>query len=152
MSTHDHEWLVSEAARPWLELAAACQGATLQLASRLRKDLTVERARLVVQQAELRRRATEKFILADRMFFTPIGLQQSTDQWIAAYKAGRLAEWVASGGELADLCCGIGGDLLAGNADEDLLIEGTTSYDSNYLRPTVISGPRTARFGVRFEF
>jgi hypothetical protein len=28
----------------------------------------------------------------------------------------------------------------------------TTSYGANYLRPTVISGPRTARFGVRFEF
>lgn len=47
------------------------------------------------------------------MFFTPLGLEQSTDQWIAAYKAGRLAESAPSVGELADLCCGIGGDFLA---------------------------------------
>ena len=28
----------------------------------------------------------------------------------------------------------------------------TVSYGGNYLRPIVISGPRTARFGARFEF
>ncbi|HEY2148454.1 MAG TPA: hypothetical protein VGH32_10985, partial [Pirellulales bacterium] len=104
---------MSEAARPWLELAMAHAGPTLQLATRLRKDLPAERARLVVQQAELRRRAAEKFARADRMFFTPLGLEQSTDQWIAAYKAGRLAESSRSDGGWADLCCGIGGDLLA---------------------------------------
>jgi hypothetical protein len=47
------------------------------------------------------------------MYFTPIGLEQSTDQWIAAYKANRFFESSGTGGELADLCCGIGGDLLA---------------------------------------
>ncbi len=91
----------------------AHQGPTLQLATRLRTALPAERARLVVQQAELRRRAAEKFTRADRMFFTPLGLEQSTDQWIAEYKAGRLAESSPSDGELADLCCGIGGDFLA---------------------------------------
>jgi len=88
-------------------------GPTLKLADRLRKDLSAERARLVVQQAELRQRAGEKFDNADRMFFTPIGLEQSTDQWIAGYKAGRIAESIPSDGKLADLCCGIGGDLMA---------------------------------------
>jgi hypothetical protein len=39
-------------------------------------------------------------------------------------------------------------NILNGNAVQSE----TTSYGSNYLRPTVISGPRTVRFGVRFEF
>ena len=34
------------------------------------------------------------------------------------------------------------------NAVQDM----TVSYGSNFLRPSLISGPRIARFGVRFEF
>ncbi|HEX5497738.1 MAG TPA: hypothetical protein VFX03_00865, partial [Thermomicrobiales bacterium] len=40
---------------------------------------------------------------------TPTGLEQATDQWIAAYKAERFSR----AGRVADLCCGIGGDLLS---------------------------------------
>ena len=43
------------------------------------------------------------------MFFTPVGGEQATDQWVAAYKASRFPAEVP----VADLCCGIGGDLLA---------------------------------------
>jgi hypothetical protein len=43
------------------------------------------------------------------MFFTDLGLQQSTDRWIAAYKAERFIERK----EALDFCCGIGGDLMA---------------------------------------
>src|SRR5690606_8796502 len=46
---------------------------------------------------------------AERMFFTRVGLEQATDERVAAYKAGRFAV----GSRIADLCCGIGGDLLA---------------------------------------
>jgi THUMP domain-like len=113
VSTNDNQWLVSEAARRWLELAAAESGPTLKLAARLRKELTAERARLVLEQTVLRRRAIEKFTLAERMFFTPLGLEQASDQWIAAYKARRFGAKMAAGAGLADLCCGIGGDLLA---------------------------------------
>jgi hypothetical protein len=34
------------------------------------------------------------------------------------------------------------------NAVQDM----TTSYGSNFLRPSLISGPRIARVGLRFEF
>ena len=34
------------------------------------------------------------------------------------------------------------------NAVQDM----TVSYGANFLRPSLISGPRIARFGVRFEF
>ena len=51
----------------------------------------------------------EKFAAAERMFFTPLGLEQATDEVVAACKAERFP----AGGPLADLCCGVGGDLLA---------------------------------------
>jgi hypothetical protein len=54
------------------------------------------------------------------MFFTRTALEQATDEWVAAHKAARLGEFLRNSqlrfGEtrlLADLCCGIGGDLLA---------------------------------------
>ncbi|MCE9556203.1 MAG: hypothetical protein K8T91_22880, partial [Planctomycetes bacterium] len=37
------------------------------------------------------------------------GLEQATDAWVAQYKATRLSKQ----GSIVDLCCGIGGDLLA---------------------------------------
>jgi len=43
------------------------------------------------------------------MFFTPQLLEQATDEHIAAYKAQRYPR----GASVADLCCGIGGDLGA---------------------------------------
>jgi len=43
------------------------------------------------------------------MFFTPWGLEQATDEAVARYKARRFP----AGRTVADLCCGIGGDLLA---------------------------------------
>ena len=43
------------------------------------------------------------------MFFTRLGLEQATDAWVARYKATRFP----AGQLLADLCCGIGGDLMA---------------------------------------
>ena len=50
-----------------------------------------------------------KFASPGRMFFTRKGLEQATDQWVAACKASRFP----AEGSLADLCCGVGGDLLA---------------------------------------
>ena len=54
----------------------------------LRRDLPAERARLLVEQVELRRRAAEKF--GDRAaadVLHPRALEQATDLWIARYKA-----------------------------------------------------------------
>ncbi len=63
-------------------------------------------------QARLRQRARAKFGPdADRMLFTPEGLEQATRTSVAAHRAARM---VASGRHrIADLCCGIGGDALA---------------------------------------
>lgn len=66
----------------------------------------------VLEQARLRSRARVKFgDFADRMLFTPAGLEQATRLRVAALHAGRFAE---SGAEVvADLGCGIGGDAMA---------------------------------------
>jgi hypothetical protein len=50
------------------------------------------------------------------MFFTRVGLEQSTDEWVANYKASRFSPPRAgssSSPNVLDLCCGIGGDLIA---------------------------------------
>jgi hypothetical protein len=66
----------------------------------------------VLEQARLRSRARAKFgDFADRMLFTPAGLEQSTRLRVAALHAGRFAE--AGIDVVADLGCGIGADALA---------------------------------------
>jgi hypothetical protein len=105
----DYHWLVSAEARKWLEIAADTSEKNLvNITLSLRKDLGTSRTHLVIAQAELRRRATVKFRHADKMFFTRQLLEQATDEQIATYKATRFLE----GTTVADLCCGIGGDLM----------------------------------------
>ncbi|MDZ4819432.1 MAG: hypothetical protein SGJ20_10715 [Planctomycetota bacterium] len=103
----DYHWLVSQAAKPWLALAAD-GGSLTQLTARLRKELSPNQVHLVLQQIELRHRARQRLALASSMFFTSVGLEQATDTVVARYKAGRFS----AGQLVADLCCGIGGDLL----------------------------------------
>jgi hypothetical protein len=104
----DVEWLLSERARVLIDEIACEKGNGLAAATALRKTLPAGRARLVIEQAQLRHKAREKFSNAQRMFFTPLGLQQATDEAIAHYKARRFGV----GGSVVDLCCGIGGDLV----------------------------------------
>lgn len=108
-SLADYRWLTSPAAERYFELAGDAALSELQRADRLRRELSAERTRLVLEQVALRGRARGKSSAAERMFFTPVALEQATDEQVASYKARRFV-----GGELAlDLCCGIGGDLLA---------------------------------------
>ncbi len=101
--------MVGSEGRRWLDEISAERDELVRLASRLRKQLPAERCRLVLEQTELRRRGRQKFSAAERMFFTPTGLEQATDEWIAAYKAARFP----ADRPLLDFCCGIGGDLVA---------------------------------------
>jgi hypothetical protein len=64
---------------------------------------------LVLTQLQLQERAVSRFRRARQMYWTNRSLQQATDDVVAAYKAGRFPE----GEAVIDLCCGIGGDLLA---------------------------------------
>jgi hypothetical protein len=66
----------------------------------------------VLEQARLRSRARVKFgDFADRMLFTPAGLEQATRLRVAALHAGRFSE--AGFDVVADLGCGIGADAMA---------------------------------------
>ena len=105
----DYRWLTSPAAAESLALAAELSGELTARAARLRRHLSLERASLVLSQIELRRRARDKFSAAPRMFFTAVGLEQASDEIVAAYKAARLAP----DKRVLDLCSGIGGDLAA---------------------------------------
>ena len=57
----------------------------------------------------LRDRAAAKFSRAREMMLTRDGLEQASGEAVARHRAARLAD----GGPVADLCCGIGGDLVA---------------------------------------
>src|SRR6202011_5423054 len=68
-------------------------------------------------QRELRLDAAAKFSRAAQMLFTRAGYEQSSSEAIAGYRAGRLSR----ASRVADLCCGIGGDLIALAAAGDVL-------------------------------
>jgi hypothetical protein len=105
----DYEWLTGPLAAERLHDLASCDAPLHTVAGRLRCDLSVEQVHLLLEQAELRQRATAKFSRANAMFFTRLGLEQATDEWIAAHKARRFE----GRRPIADLCCGVGGDLIA---------------------------------------
>lgn len=81
-------------------------------AAALRGSLDAELAGAALGQAALREAARAKFgALAGRLLFTPAGLEQATRSELADHRAARFA--AAGIGQLLDLCCGIGADLLA---------------------------------------
>ncbi|MFC9847420.1 SAM-dependent methyltransferase [Streptomyces sp. NPDC060223] len=85
----------------------------LAVATRLRREHPAALVSAALGQARLRQRAAAKFGAADaeRMFFTPNGVEQSTRTTVATHRAQRLrALGVRS---VADLCSGIGGDAIA---------------------------------------
>ncbi|MER6556322.1 class I SAM-dependent methyltransferase [Streptomyces sp. NPDC001027] len=85
----------------------------LAVATRLRREHPADLVSAALGQARLRQRAAVKFGArdAERMFFTPNGVEQSTRASVAGYRADRMkALGVTS---VADLCCGIGGDAIA---------------------------------------
>jgi len=102
-------WLTSGAAAPWLADPELAVLQPMALANRLRRKLSAEQSRRLSEQFELRRRAKLKFARAEQMFFTSLGLEQATDEGVARYKATRFP----TGAAVADLCTGVGGDLVS---------------------------------------
>ena len=93
------------------EVAAADLGesALLGTAARLRTRYPPELVAAALTQARLRVRAGAKFGPdAARMYFTAEGLEQATRSSVAAHRARRFPA-----APVLDLCCGIGGDLIA---------------------------------------
>jgi hypothetical protein len=81
----------------------------IPVATRLRKAFPADLVIAAMEMHELRDRARAKFSRADDLWFTRHGLEQATSEVIATYRSKRLASFDT----IADLCCGIGGDLLA---------------------------------------
>ncbi|MGW1502766.1 class I SAM-dependent methyltransferase [Streptomyces mirabilis] len=85
----------------------------LAVATRLRRDHPAELVSAALGQARLRQRAAAKFGAedAERMYFTPNGVEQSTRTTVATHRARRLRSLGVR--SVADLCSGIGGDAIA---------------------------------------
>ncbi len=94
--------------------ADARGGSPLALAERLRREYPAGLVALAMAQQELRQAATAKFSRAGDMLFTRAGYEQSSSEAIARHRASRLDRTLPrDAGRIADLCCGIGGDLIA---------------------------------------
>ncbi|QKW11077.1 SAM-dependent methyltransferase [Streptomyces sp. NA04227] len=108
------EALLTDTGRALLdEVAGTEPGQELAVATRLRRRYPAGLVSAALTQERLRRKAVAKFGAEDagRMFFTPHGVEQSTRASVATHRAARLTALGVR--EVADLCCGIGGDALA---------------------------------------
>lgn len=126
---------------------------SLRLGAALRTQFPPDLVAAALSQQELRRAAAGKFGRAGQMFFTRPGLEQASGEVIARHRAARFAGCA----RLADLCTGIGGDLLAlaGRAEgaETLAVD----LDEVHLRMALLNAEvhgvasrvRTAQADVR---
>jgi hypothetical protein len=140
-----------QAALTAAEELAPTQATYLSCHQRLRKRFSDELVKAALETALLRRKATDKFSHADRMYFTREALEQASGEEVSQYRAQRFARF----GHVADLCCGIGGDLIglagvtrATAVDADSLrlamaAENTRAYESSD-RVTFIEGDALA--------
>jgi len=123
------------------ELAGAADLGSLRLATSLRERFAPDLVAAALTQVELRRAARAKFTRADDMYFTRAGLEQSSSEAMSRHRATRFE----GRPRLADLCTGIGGDLISLAADHDVL---AVDVDPVHLRIAVLN---TAAYGGRAE-
>ncbi|MDQ4012057.1 MAG: class I SAM-dependent methyltransferase [Actinomycetota bacterium] len=123
---------------------------SLRLSASLRKQFPPELVAAALTQYELRCAAGSKFSKAARMFFTRPGLEQASGELISRYRACRFADCIVR----ADLCTGIGGDLISiADQHETLAVD----HDEVHLRMAVLNaevygvatGVRTVHADVR---
>jgi hypothetical protein len=110
--------VAGEGARLLTELAAlgdVSPADELRLTGALRARYPADVVAAALDQHELRRRARVKFSRAGSMWFTRDGLEQASPEPVATHRARRYAQR----GRVVDLCCGIGGDLIALAAGAD---------------------------------
>jgi THUMP domain-like/RNA cap guanine-N2 methyltransferase len=114
----------------------------LALAERLRREFPADLVALAMAQQELRESAAAKFSRAGEMLFTRGGYEQSSSEAIARYRAARLAGAGRDAGRhVADLCCGIGGDLIAlAGVGEVLAVDRDEAHASLALHNAAVYG------------
>lgn len=147
-------WLLSDEAASVLTDIADTRLSPAAL-ERLRKQLggadAAQRAAAAFEVAELRRRGVNKFTHAAQMFFTRKGLEQSTDEWIARYKALRLDSFLSPSQSVLDACCGVGGDIMGGTrprigVDSDAILTAYAAHNAAVygVEATVVTTTLTA--------
>jgi hypothetical protein len=99
----DGQHLLDELSRETLSA-----GAELGVITRYRARYAPELVAAALAQVKLRQRARAKFSRADAMYFTAPGLEQASTERMARHHAKRYA----TSKRVADLCSGIGGDLI----------------------------------------
>jgi len=113
VSTLDQlDWVLGPAGRAVLaELPAGeiTPAEVLRLGAALRRRHPPELVAAAFVLHDLRLRARAKFARADEMVFTRAGLEQASAERVARHRAERFRDTR----RLADLCTGIGGDLIA---------------------------------------
>ena len=92
-------------------------GQALRLAEQLRGSYPPDLVAAALTEQALRMSARAKFGRAQEMLFTRDGLEQASSEQAAAHSARRLRGFAA----VADLCCGIGGNLSALAANSRVL-------------------------------
>lgn len=102
-------FLSSSPGQRLLARAASLAGDELRAQEALRAEYPAPWCRAALALVELRRAAAAKFPAADRMYFDRPGLEMASAAVVADHRARRFARY----GTVLDLCCGIGGDLLA---------------------------------------
>lgn len=127
--------LLSAEGRALLDLLSREEPAvvdSIRLGSSLRAQFSPELVAAVLTQHELRRAAESKFSRASQMLFTRPGLEQASAELVSRYRAPRFAGF----GRLADLCTGIGGDLISiAGQGETLAVD----LDEVHLRMAVLN-------------
>ncbi|MFK7820913.1 MAG: class I SAM-dependent methyltransferase [Planctomycetaceae bacterium] len=89
------------------ETISTFKGKELGLQKLLRAEFDDYLVRAALLITDLRKRGAVKFSRADQMWFDRVGLEQSTSEQVANYKAPRFH------GDVIDICSGIGGDSIA---------------------------------------
>jgi THUMP domain-like/RNA cap guanine-N2 methyltransferase len=120
------------------ELGDVADLGSMRVATSLRERYPPDVVAAALTQAELRRAARVKFTRADDMFFTRAGLEQASAEAVSRHRARRFRH-VA---RIADLCTGIGGDLISLAAGREVI---AVDADSVHLRMAMLN---TAAYGV----
>ena len=81
--------------------------------ARLRKRFDADLVAAAVELAVARRKAAGKFERAAELWCDVAGVEQASDERVAAWKAARMRETLGAGGAVLDICSGIGGDAMA---------------------------------------
>ncbi|HFQ94531.1 MAG TPA: class I SAM-dependent methyltransferase [Anaerolineae bacterium] len=121
MTLDDFYFLLTESGQKWLADTAVPPVTPqnhLQIAARLRQELSPSQAQAVLETVLLRQKAAVKFSRAERMFFTRAALEQASSEVVSGYRAERFRQ--AGCQRVADLGCGIGGDALALAAEAEV--------------------------------